>query len=141
MASTNTLNIEQNGYRNVIIRATGVSDGTAETITLYNATASGAYGVVKAGQTFYPGVHTTLVGLDYDVQDCKIRLQWEATADQDLLPLGSAPESFDWTNIGGLRVPSALVGATGSIKLVTLDPMPNATWFVLLRLRKNVPVT
>lgn len=142
MASTNTLNVEQNGYRNVVIRATQVSDGTdAESVTIYNATSSGAFGVSKQGQTFYPGVHTTIVGLDYDVQDMKLRLMWEATADVDILPLGSAPEDFRWERFGGLRVPSGLTGATGSIKAVSSGPLVGATYSIILYLRKNVPTS
>ncbi len=140
MASVNTLSVEQNGYRNVIIRATQVSDGTdAESVTIYNATSSGAFGVNQGGQLFYPGVHTTIVGLDYDVQDMKLAMRWEATADQDILALGSAPEDFRWKDFGGIRVPSTLTGATGSIKLVSLGPLVGATYSVVLYLRKNVP--
>lgn len=139
MANVKTLNVEANGYRNVVIRATMVSDGTVDTTTIYNATSSGAFGVNYMGQTLYPGLHSTIVGLHYDVQDMKIRLQWEATADTDILPLGSAPENFDWKDIGGLRVPSGLTGATGSIKILTVDPQVNSTYFVVIYLRKNIP--
>ena len=140
MASTNTLNVEQNGYRNVIIRATQVSDGTdGEAVVIYNATSSGSFGVSQGGQTFYPGIHTTIVGLDYDVQDMKLRLMWEATSDVDILPLGSAPEDFRWQSFGGLRVPAGLIGATGSIKAVSTGPTVGATYSVILYLRKNVP--
>jgi hypothetical protein len=139
MANVKTLNVETNGFRNVVIRATMVSDGSADTTTVYNATSSGSFGVSYMGQTIYPGIHTTLVGLHYDVQDTKIRLLWEATADADIMPLGSAPEDFDWRNIGGIKVPPGLTGATGSIKVQLVDPMVNATYFVLLFLRKNVP--
>lgn len=139
MANVKTLNVETNGYRNVIIRATLVSDGTVDTTTAYNATSSGAFSVNYKGQLIYPGIHSTLIGIDYDVQDMKLRVMWEATTDADILALGSAPDSFDWTNLGGLKVPPGLAGATGSIKLVTLDPMVNSTYSVVLRLRKNVP--
>ena len=140
MASTSVVAVETNNARNVIIRATMVSDGTnGESVTVYDATSSGAFGVTVGGQTFYPGTHTALVGLDYDVQDMKIRVMWEATADQDILPLGSAPEDFNWTRFGGIRVPSGLVGATGSIKIVNVDPVVNATYSAILYLRKNVP--
>ena len=140
MASTNTLNVETNGYRNVVIRATQVSDGTdGETVTIYNATSTGAFGVSKAGQMFYPGIYTAVVGLDYDVQDMKIALQWEATTDTNIMPLGSAPEDFNWTRFGGIRVPAGLAGATGSIKIKSLQPLVGATYTVVLYLRKRVP--
>jgi hypothetical protein len=143
MAETCVVNTEMNGYRNVVLRLTYVSaDGSGITNQkVYDASSAGAYGVVRAGQTFYPGVHTTVIGLDYDVQDTKIQVQWEATANADIFPLGNAPEDFDWTRIGGLRVPATLTGATGSILVSTLDQVPGATFFVLLYLRKNVPVT
>jgi len=140
MASTNTLQVIENGFRNVVIRASQISDGTdGEVVTVYNATSSGAFGVNKGGQVFYPGIYTKLVGLDYDVQDCKISIQWEATADTDILPLGSAPEDFDFRKFGGIPVPTGLAGATGSIKVKTLQPIVGATYTVILFLRKGVP--
>lgn len=140
MADVTTLNIEANGYRNVIIRATCVSDGTARTITAYDATSGGVFGVTApGGQIVYPGVHTSLVKLDYDVQDMKLRAQWDATSPVDILALGAAPEDFDWTSFGGIRVPAGLTGATGSILLTTVDPLVGATYSVILYLRKNVP--
>lgn len=140
MASTNTLQVIENGFRNVVLRATQVSDGTdGESVTVFNATSSGSFGVNKGGQVFYPGIYTKLVGLWYDVQDCKVALRWEATADQDVLVLGQAPEDFDFRSFGGVPVPSGLVGATGSLKVVTLGPVVGATYSMIIRLRKNVP--
>ena len=139
MANSNTLQVIQNNNRNVIIRASQVSDGTVDTTTIYNATSSGAFGVTIAGQTFYPGIYTKIVGLDYDVQDMKIAIQWEATADQDIFPLGSAPEDFNWKRFGGLRVPAGLAGATGSIKVKNITAAANSTYFVLIYLTKGVP--
>jgi len=141
MASTNTLQVITNNYRNVVIRATQVSDGTdGESVTIYNATSGGSFGVTApGGQIIYPGIFTKIIGLHYDVQDMKLMMRWEATADQDILALGNAPEDFDWRSFGGIRVPSGLAGATGSIKLVTKSPIVGATYSVILRLRKGVP--
>lgn len=139
MANSNTLQVIANGPNNVIIRASQVSDGTVDTTTVYNATSTGAFGVNVAGQVFYPGIYTKLVGLDYDVQDMKISIQWEATADQDILPLGSAPEDFNFRKFGGIRVPAGLAGATGSIKIKNITAAANSTYFVILYLTKNVP--
>lgn len=140
MADTPTVRVENNGYRNVVLRVSVVSDGSGFTgYKIYDATSGGNYGVVKGGQTFYPGLHTTIVGLDYDVQDMKLRLQWDASSPEDILPLGAAPQDFDWTSFGGIRVPSGLAGATGSILLTTLNASVNSTFSLVLRLRKNVP--
>lgn len=142
MAEVAIVNIEANGYRNAIVRATLVSDGSGiVNQKIYDASSGGVYGVSKAGQTFYPGVHTTVVGLDYDAQDLKLRIQWEATANQDILALGNAPEDFDWRKFGGIRVPSGLAGATGSILISTVAQQVNSTFSIVLYLRKNVPVS
>lgn len=143
MAETCVVNVENNGFRNIVLRCTFVSaDGTGITNQpIYNATSTGAFGVSKAGQTFYPGVHTTVIGLDYDAQDLKLRIQWEATANQDIFALGNAPEDFDFTKFGGIRVPSGLAGATGSILLSTVNAAPQSTFTAILHLRKNVPVS
>lgn len=143
MAENCIVNVEQNGYRNVILRCTFVSaDGSGITDQkVFDASSAGAFGVVKQGQTFYPGVHTTVVGLHYDVQNLGLRIQWEATANQDIVPLGQAPEDFDWRRFGGIRVPAALAGATGSILISTFNTVPQGSFFALLYLRKNVPVS
>lgn len=141
MASTNTLQVIENGYRNVIILATQVSDGTdGEAVKIYDATSSGPFGVTAPGGAIvYPGIYSSIVALDYDVQDMKLALRWEATADRNILVLGAAPEDFDWRKIGGLKVPTGLVGATGSIKLVSLSPVVGASYSVIITIRKRVP--
>lgn len=140
MASTNVLRVEQNAFRNVVLYASQVSDGTdGESITIFNASSTGAFGVNVGGQVFYPGIYASIVGLDYDVQDMKIALRWEATADENIFVLGSAPERFNFRKSGAMRVPSGLAGATGSIKAVSLGPSAGATYWLRLYLRKNVP--
>lgn len=138
MADVVVNRVETNNPRNVVIRVNILSDGSGTNgLKIWDAAAVGN-GYVVQGQNFLPGVHTTLIGLDFDVQDMKFKLDWEATADEMLFVSGASPEAFDWRDIGGLRVPAALAGATGSIKLTTIDPTPNATLTLLLKLRKNV---
>lgn len=133
--------VEQNGYRNAVIRASLVSDGSGlAAFKLYDASPGGIYGITApGGQIVYPGVHTTLVGLDYDVQDMKINLLWDAGTPQSILALGSAPEDFDWKRFGGIRVPANLVGATGSILITTINQAAGSTFSMVLYIRKNVP--
>ena len=138
--------LENDGYRNTIVRASLVSDGSGLTnFVLVDPTAAAAgavnLSVIQAGQVFYPGTHLTITGLDYDVQDMKLRLQWGATANEDILALGSAPEDFNWVRFGGIRVPSGLAGATGQILLTTVNQAPQSTFALVLYLRKNVPQT
>lgn len=133
--------VETDGYRNLVIRSVLRSDGSGlSAYKVYDATSAGGHGVTApGGQIVYPGVHTTLVGLDYDVQDMKLQLLWDAGTPQNLLSLGSAPEDFNWTRFGGIRVPSALVGATGSILITTINQVPDSTFALILYLRKGVP--
>lgn len=134
------VNVEQNGYRNVVLRCTLVSDGSGvANQKIFDAESTGTYGVNKGGQMFYPGLHTTVVGLDYDAQDLKIRLQWDATTPRDILALGNAPEDFRWERFGGIRVPAGLTAPTGSILLSTVNAAVDATFSFVLYLRKNVP--
>ncbi len=132
-----------NGYRNVVVRASLVSDGSGLTAyKLYDASSAGIYSVIApGGQIVYPGIHSKLVGLDYDVQDMKINLLWDATTPESILALGSAPEDFDWKRMGGLPVPPGLVGATGSILITTINQAPQSTFALILYIRKNVPQT
>jgi hypothetical protein len=135
---------EQNGYRNVVIRATLLSDGSGlSAYKVYDATSAGAFGVTApGGQIVYPGVHTSLVGLDYDVQDMKVQLLWDASpTPQGLLNLGNAPEDFNWKRFGGIRVPSGLAGATGSILITTVNQAPNSTFSLILYVTKGVPAS
>lgn len=143
MAETCVVNVEANGYRNVILRCTFISaDGTGITNQkIYDATSTGNYGVSKAGQMFYPGLHTTVVGIDYDAQDLKLLIQWEASANANIFALSNAPEDFRFERFGGIRAPSGLAGATGSILVSTVNAAPQSTFTFLLYLRKNVPVS
>ena len=140
MADTITVNVEQNNYRNVILRCTLVSDGSGVTTqNIYNATSGGTYGVTQGNQTFYPGIHTTIVGMDFDVDGMRFALYWEATANNLIFALGASPEDFNWRQMGGIRVPAGLTGATGSILCSTIGAAANATLSFILYLRKNVP--
>lgn len=143
MAETCVVNVEANGYRNAIIRCTFLSaDGSGiANQKIYDATSSGAYGVSKFGQMVYPGLHTTVVGLDYDAQDLKLRIQWEATPNADIMVLSNAPEDFRFERFGGIRVPSGLTGATGSILVSTVNQAPQSSFSFVIYLRKNVPVS
>lgn len=144
MAETAPVYVENNGYRNVVLRIPFVSaDGSGITNqVIFDATASGAFGVNRAGQNFYPQRHVTIVGLDYDAQDLKIRLQWaNASAPADILALGNAPEDFFWRKFGGIRVPAALTNATGNILLSTISAKTGSTFTLILYLNKNVPAS
>lgn len=140
MADAPTTVTMTNGYRNIVLRCSLRSDGSGLSgYKVYDATSGGTFGVSKAGQTFYPGIHSKIMGLDYDVQDLKLRIQWEATSNQDAIILGNAPEDYDWRRFGGIPCPPGLVGATGSLLITTFNQAPDSTFNLVLYLSKNVP--
>lgn len=140
MADVITVQVIENGFRNVVLCGALVSDGSGVTAQkIFDATSTGIFGVNQAGQVFYPGIYTKIIGMDFDVQDQKFKLEWEASANSLILALGTSPEDFNWTRSGGIPVPHSLAGATGSILLSTINPMPNATLSFILYLRKGVP--
>lgn len=139
MAETASVQIIENGFRNVVLNVGIVSDGSGIAAQkIFDATSGGVYGVRIGGQTFYPGLHAKIVGIDFDVQDQKFKLEWEATANSLILAYGASPTDFNWRKMGGIPCPPGLAGATGSILLSTIDPMPNATLSMMLYLRKDI---
>lgn len=140
MADTVTTNIQQNGFRNAVTVFTNLSDGTGEAGVLkVDATSTGPYGVSKMGQTFYPGIHLKIWKINYSIKDMGVRLLWDATADEDAVILAAGTDELDFSSIGGLIVPPALAGATGSIRFTTIGAMANASYTVALFMKKNVP--
>jgi hypothetical protein len=140
MPDATTLVVERNDIRNAVIRFSDVSDATGlVNFKIFDATASGPFGVNQAGQIFYPGPNVSIWGLDYDVQDMKITVAWEATINQALFVLGSAPEDFKWKDTP-IKCPKAtLAGVTGSLLVSTVAALANSTCWMRLYLRKNVP--
>lgn len=154
MADVTTSNVIMNGFRNYVFSFSDVSDGTGlAAFTVYDATSGFAgttgvsAGVSNMGRTFFPGVHTTILKCDYDVQDVKVELQWLGTISNiNALVFGNAPEDFDWTMIGGLTCPAATpagiaAGLTGSLGVTTINAAPQSTFSMVLWLRKNVSTT
>ncbi len=83
-------------------------------------------------------VHTKVVGLDFDVQDQKFELLWDATTPVPFMRFGSSPEDFNWRKMGGIYAPQDAIGLTGSILLTTINPMPDATMTMIMYLRKDI---
>lgn len=141
MADLVTSQLLFNGPRHAVFRFTNVSDGTGEVnVTKVDATSAGPLGVIVQGQTFYPGPHLKIVGIDYDIKSMGLRIQWHATTNQDIEVLGGFGIK-KYKDIGGLQNPgvAALAGATGSIDFTTVGASLNASYSVILRLTKGVP--
>ncbi len=140
MADLVTTAIQANGYRNAVVAFTDLSDGTGETaVTKVNATSSGPYGVNQAGKVFYPGVHLVIWRVAYTIRGMAVRIQWDATTDQDAIILALGTDELDFSTFGGLRNPPGLVGATGSINFTTVAAGAGDTYFITLFLKKGIP--
>ena len=143
MADALNVRVIHNGFRNAVVRASLVSDGSGLTgVKFIDATSVANptnLGVLYKGQTLYPGTNLHVVGLDYDVQDMKVQLNWDATSPELFLALGSAPEDFNWKRFGGHPVPPGLVGATGNILISTVNQAPQSTFFLIIYLTKGIP--
>lgn len=142
MADAITSTLLLNGNRHAVYAFTN-DGGTAETgVTKIDATSGGSLGVIKQGQTFYPGVHLKITGVRYAVQGMVLRIQWHATTNQDALLL-SGSDHLDFRDTGGIQNPGTMTGVTGSIDFTTdvgtLGTGPLPSYFVELTVTKGVP--
>lgn len=141
MADAVTSTLILNGNRHAVFVFTN-DGGTVEAgVTKIDATSSGSLGVVKQGQTFYPGVHMKITGVRYSVQGMALRIQWHASSNQDALILQGA-DHLDFRDTGGIPNPGTMAGVTGSIDFTTDivsagTPLPS--YFVELTVTKGVP--
>lgn len=141
MADLVTSQLIFNGPRHAVFRFTNLSDGTGEAgVVKVDATSSGLLGVVVQGQTFYPGVHLKIVGIDYDIKSMGLRIQWAAGTNEDIEILGGFGIK-KYKDIGGIQNPgtAALTGATGSIAFTTVGANLGASYSVVLRMTKGIP--
>jgi hypothetical protein len=141
MADLVTSQLLFNGPRHAVFRFTSESDGTGEAgVTKVDATASGPLGVIVQGQTFFPGVHLKVIGIDYDIKSMGLRIQWHASTNGDVEVLGGFGTK-SYKDFGGIQNPGtvALAGSTGSIDFTTVDANLGASYTVVLRLTKGVP--
>lgn len=127
MVDVVTSQVLVSGPRNLVVKLTNVSDGTGEN------------GVVKVDTTAFtpsPGVHLTVIGIDFAVQGMVARLQWQASAAVDMQVL-QGYGSFDFRRFSGLTVP-LVAGVTGSILMTTVGQVSGSSYDIVLRMRKNV---
>jgi hypothetical protein len=137
MADTVSVQTIENGYRNLVVKLTSVSDGTGEVLVKKVDAAAAGNGVVVQGQTFAPGVHLKIRKIVYECKGMAVRLLWDATTPTDIVVLGDMG-SMDFNSFGGLPNPQA-VGATGSILLSTINAALNASYTITLFMTKGVP--
>lgn len=132
MADTVTSQTIINGSRNLVMKFTNVSDGTGENAVKKVDAQSATFAV----NGVVPGIHLTIVKVEYDIKAMGLRIQWDATSATDALALGGFGTD-DFEEFGGLTNPNN-AGATGSILFTTTGAMQNSSYSVTLFMRKNV---
>jgi hypothetical protein len=143
MADVVTSQLLENGPRFAIYKFTNVSDGTGESgVTKVDATSSGPLGVVVQGSTYYPGTHLKVVDVKYSVFSMGLRIQWVASSALDMLVL-QATDHWQMLDerggFGGLYVPPATAGATGSISFTTVGAATGSGYTIIMKLVKAIP--
>lgn len=145
MANVVTSQTLENGPRRVVMKFTGVFDGSGEEtgVIKVNATSSGSLGVVVQGQTFYPGTHLKVIDMAYDVNAMLVRLQWEASSNVDMwIAAGQGAGPFVWLDsragFGGI-VNTLAAGATGSIAFTTVNSNLGSSYSIVLTMIKGIP--
>jgi len=143
MADSVTTQWLENGPRFAVGKFTNVSDATGEVaVVKVDATATGPLGWRMSGQMLYPGTHLAMTEIKFSISQMALRIMWQATANVDLLALGT---SDHWTflgernGFGGLVVPPGTAGATGSILFTTLGAAANSTYTIIATFTKNLP--
>lgn len=140
MADTVSTTIIENGQRSFVVRLTNFSDGTGEAgVVKIDGSATGAFGVLVAGQTFYPTTHLKIREIDYDVQNMGVRLLWDATVPVDAIILGQGADHMNFDRFGGITIPPGTVGATGKVLLTTVLQQISSSYTIIIRGSKGVP--
>lgn len=141
MADLVTSQIIENGPRFIVAKFTNLSDATGEAgVTKINATSSGPFGVVRQGQTIYPGTGLALLSIWYSISAMVLRIQWHGTPNIDMINLVQAD---NWQlmdqrgGIPGLPCPGG-TGVTGSIDFTTVGAAANSAYTVVMKLAKNI---
>ena len=125
MADTVTSTIIQDGHRNVIVRLTGLSDGTGETA------------VVKVNILDLDPMPDRLAveSIVYDLSGMQATLLWEGTPNKTIATISSGQGDMCFEDIGGLSYSGP--GQTGNILLTTISAGSNDTYTIVLNLRKK----
>ena len=142
-ADTVTNQILENGFARLVVKVTDFStDGAG--LTNYKAVdaQSPDTGVFWIGQQFVPGTSLVLTGLWWNVIGMVLRMQWEATVNQELLDLQGYGE-WGFRDIrggfGGLANPKS-AGATGSILFTTVGASAGSSCSVIMEFVKGLQV-
>lgn len=142
MADKVTSQVLENGPVRLVMKFTDLSDGTGESAVKKVDAQSLVFGVVNGGVTFVPGTTLVVVGIIWNVVGMTLRMQWEATADVELVDLGGYGQ-WDFRDqragFGGLANPMT-AGSTGSILFTTAGQSNGSSYSVILEMIRGMQV-
>lgn len=117
------------GTRRRVVRLTGISDGTGESdvVKVDVSTLTGPDGSAPT--------YTAIEEISWDIQGyTSIRLEWDATTDDEIVTLGPGTGYMSWKDAGGLVDPKS-AGTTGDILLTTNGHSSGDTYTITLVVR------
>lgn len=129
MADTVDVKVVHNGRRRYVVHLTNVSDGTGENdvVKVDVSTLIGPDGT--------PPTYTVVEEIQYSIQGfTSVRLEWDATTDDEIATLSSGNGYLNFRQIGGLVDPKSS-GTTGDILLTTAGAVSGATYDITLVVR------
>ena len=129
MADTVDVKAVWTGKRKYAVRLTNISDGTGESdvIKVDVSTLTGPDGT--------PCTYTAIEEIQYAIQGfTSVRLEWDATTDDEIAVLPSGSGYLNYRDIGGLVDPKSS-GTTGDILLTTAGAVSGATYDITIVVR------
>lgn len=117
------------GTRRRVVRLTNISDGTGESdvVKVDVSTLVGPDGTAPT--------YTVIEEIQWSINGfTSVRLEWDATTDDEIAVLGTGNGYFNFKNAGGLVDPKS-TGTTGDIMLTTAGAVSGATYDITLVLR------
>jgi hypothetical protein len=117
------------GTRRRVVKLINISDGTGE---------SDVVKVDVSALVGPDGTAPTYIAIDevqWSIQGfTSVRLEWDATTDDEALVLAAGNGYLNFTNVGGLVDPKSS-GTTGDLLLTTAGAVSGATYDITLSLR------
>lgn len=129
MADTVNSNVIFAGTRRRVVQLTNISDGTGESdvVKVDVSTLTGPDGSAPTS--------VTIEEVTWSIQGfTSVRLEFDATTDDEAMVLGAGNGYASFVNMGGLKDPKS-TGTTGDLLLTTAGAVSGATYDITLVLR------
>ena len=132
MADAVTSQTIQDGFKNVVMKFTNISDGTGE-----SAVAKDDVSALTAGPNGETCTGVTIEEIWWQCIGMKVSLFWDATSNVIIMQLGENQSGHqDFRDFGGLTNNSGS-GKTGDVLFTTVGHSSADTYSIILSMRKN----